>query len=135
MNKQRIKYEQLTTGFKFSPSTFTIDVKTVSQYLKATEDGNALIYGDMLVPPMAVTALAMAAMAEKFELLPGTLHVSQQLEFSRTVAVNSTLTSYVGVNRVVARGKFHMLNLGIRVEDEDKETVVSGEIGFILPLS
>lgn len=133
MNKERVKYEQLADGFQFSPSTITIDPKTVFQYLKATEDENG-IYDNTFIPPMAVTALAMASMAEKFELLPGTVHVSQQLEFLKTVKINETLTSYVGVNRKVARGKFHMLNMGIKVDNDKNETVITGEIGFILPL-
>jgi acyl dehydratase len=130
----KIEYGQLAVGFDFSPSIFTMEANMVSLYLKATEDNN-VIYQEKVVPPMAVVALAMAALAEKFVLLPGTVHVSQQLEFAKTVLVNETLTSYARVNRKVVRGKFHMLNIGLKVVNQQMEPVVVGEVGFILPIS
>jgi acyl dehydratase len=130
----KIEYGQLAVGYEFSPSVLKMEENNVSLYLEATEDNN-VIYQGKIVPPMAVVALAMAALAEKFVLLPGTVHVSQQLEFAKTVLVNDTLTSYARVNRKVVRGKFHILNIGINVLNQQKEPVVIGEIGFILPMS
>ena len=129
---EKIAYHELVTGFTFTPSTFQMDAATVNAYLAATGDENPL-YAGRVVPAMAVAALAMKAMSEKFILLPGTVHVSQQLEFLKTVYIGDLLTSYAGVNRKVARGKFHMLNIGIKVVNDDQETVMTGETGFILP--
>jgi acyl dehydratase len=129
MNK--ISYEQLTTGFTFPPSQFEIDARTVKDYLQAV-GGDFGIY-DGIVPPMAIAALAMAAMGESFELLPGTVHVTQELEFTSSIKIGEILTSYAKVNRKVIRGKFHMLTVGINVVDRNNETVVTGETGFILP--
>ena len=131
---EKIAYSQLTTGFEFAPSVFTLDAGTVSAYLRATEDKNKL-YQNRIVPPMAIVALAMAAMAERFILLPGTVHVSQQIEFVSAVEVGETLTSHAKVNRKIARGKFHMLNVGINVANSKTQPVITGEVGFILPLS
>ena len=134
MTEPKIKYEQLTTGFEFAPSIITMDSKTVKSYIEATED-NSTVYQNKIVPPMAIAALAMTAMAGSFELLPGTVHVSQQLEFLNTVNINETLTCYASVSRKVARGKFHMLTIGIKVLNRRQDTVITGEIGFILPLN
>jgi len=134
MTEEKIKYENLTTGFSFTPSTFKMDAETAALYLKATDDHNPE-YEGKLVPPMAIAALAMKSMAEKFDLLPGTVHVSQQLEFLNTASIDETLTSYASVARKVARGKFHMLTIGIKVLNQQQETVITGEIGFILPLN
>jgi len=84
---------------------------------------------------MAVAALAMMAMSEKFELLPGTVHVSQQLDFMNIVEIDDTLTSYCRVSRKVARGKFQMLTIGIKVLNQRQDNVLAGEIGFILPMN
>jgi hypothetical protein len=132
--ENKIEYKQLITGFEFSPSTFQTDAGTVAAYLKATEDNNS-IYVDKVVPSMAVAALAMKAMADKFVLLPGTVHVSQQLDFLKTVNTGEMLTSFAKVSRKVERGKFHMLNIGIKVVNANKETVMTGETGFILPVA
>jgi acyl dehydratase len=134
MSNQKIKYEELNTGFEFTPSTFKMDAKTVKSYIEATEDRNIINQPD-IVPPMAVAALAMMAMSGKFELLPGTVHVSQQLEFKNKVNVDDTLSCYSRVSRKVARGKFHILTIGIKVNNQRQEDVLTGEIGFILPIN
>jgi len=135
MSETKIKYEQLNTGFEFTPSVIKIDEQTVAAYKKAVEIDDPLFKERQIVPPMAIAALAMRAMAERFELLPGTVHTSQQLEFLNTVDIGETLTSLARVNRKIVRGKFHMLNIGIKVVNQKEIPVLTGEIGFILPLS
>lgn len=130
----KINYEQLNTGFNFAPSSFKLDAKTVSVFLKATDDSNAE-YQNMFAPPMAVAALTMKAMADSFDLLPGTVHVSQQLDFINYAIIGETLTSYASVIRKIARGKFHMLTIGVKVLNQKQDTIISGEIGFILPFN
>ena len=130
---EKIEYAQLQTGFEFTPSVFTLDEGAIAAYIKATEDDNQL-YHEKIVPPMAVVALAMAAMADRFLLLPGTVHVSQQLDFVNTAKVGDNITSYSRVNRKIVRGKFHMLNIGIKVVNSENQIIITGEVGFILPL-
>ena len=134
MDEKKIKYEQLASGFQFTPVNFTIDHETVSQYLAATGDNNP-VYKGIIVPPMAIAARALAAMAEKFDLLPGTVHVTQEVEFQKTVTFDEPLCGFFTVNRKVARGKFHMLNIGIKVMNGKNELILTGETGFILPVS
>ena len=66
----KVEYSSLMTGFEFTPSIFIMAADTVTAYLKATQDDNPL-YRDNIVPPMAIAAMAMGAMAEKFNLIPG----------------------------------------------------------------
>jgi acyl dehydratase len=103
-------------------------VRAVEDITRIYEDSNS-------VPPMAVAALAMAAMGKQMELPPGSIHVSQEFEFTNVVKLGETLTSYATVKRNLARGKLHMLTIGINVVNREKNTVVSGETGFILPRS
>jgi acyl dehydratase len=134
MEQPSIEYDKLTTGYQFAPVSLQLDSDKVKAYLSAVEDRNS-IYGDSnVVPPMAVAALAMTAMSSGLVLPPGAIHVSQNLEFYGTVKIGENLTSHAVVSRKVERGKFHMLNIGINVKNQNRKTVLSGETGFILPL-
>lgn len=133
MTQQEIDYGELTTGYEFAPVDFRPDVEMVTAYLSAIEGDKSIYDKDKIVPPMAIAALAMAAMSQGLVLPPGTVHVSQELQFGDTVKIDETLTSYARVNRKVERGKFNMLTVGINVQKESKVTVLTSETGFILP--
>jgi len=129
----KIKYEKLAVGLEFPPSYFSVDFNTLSAYLKATEDSSEL-YDEGIVPPMAIAALAMKALMGQFEILPGTVHTSQQLTFLNIARVGEKLISIAKVTRKIARGKFHMFSISINVQKENGEIVITGELGFVLPL-
>jgi hypothetical protein len=129
----KIEYDKLAPGYEFPPASFRLDGDKVAAYLAAVEDKDIIYQEDKVVPPMAVAALSMAAMAAALTLPPGAIHVSQGLEFTGAIAIGEELTSHARVVRKVARGKFHMLNIGIKVLNRSGKKVLSGETGFILP--
>lgn len=133
MTQRNMKYEKLTTSYEFPVTSFCLDRKMVKAYLDATEDNNRLYAEQQIIPPMAIAALSMAAMSTGLVLPPGTIHVSQELEFLDTVNINEILTSHARVNRKMERGKFNMLTIGINVLNQRKTTVLAGETSFILP--
>jgi len=135
MIQQKVEYDKLVNGYEFAPASFKLDTETAGVYLKAVEDNNHIYKEDKIAPPMAIAALAMAAMSTGLTLPLGAIHVSQELEFINIINIDEMLTSYAKVNRKVERGKFHMLTIGINVENQKKTTVMSGETSFILPLS
>jgi acyl dehydratase len=135
MAQQEIAYEKLVSGYEFAPTSFCLDNEMVKTYLKAVGDQNAVYQGESIVPPMAIAALAMAAMSAGLALPSGAIHVSQTLEFMDIVKVGENLTSHAKVNRKIERGKFHMLTVGIDVLNQRKAKVISGETSFILPLT
>ena len=64
--QQKDEYHQLFVGFEFPPQSYTLDASTVDAYLEATRETNDSIgKREGLVPPMAVTALAMAALGKR----------------------------------------------------------------------
>jgi acyl dehydratase len=134
MTPVKIEYQELAAGYEFQPARFKLDSEKVKKYLDAVEDASGVYEERRIVPPMAAAALAMAALSSALVLPPGTVHVSQELEFTGPAAVGETLTSRARVERKVARGKFHMLTIGIKVTSEKQAVVLSGETGFILPL-
>ena len=128
-------YAELKNGYEFVPASFSLDDERVTKYLDAVEDQN-VIYKELgIVPPMAVAALAMAAISSSLTLPGGTVHISQNLEFCNAARIGETLTSYAKINRKLARGKFHMITIGISVLNQNKVPVQAGEICFILPPS
>lgn len=135
MGQQKVDYENLTTGYEFEPSAFSITGESVDKYLEAVDGSKGIYEKNKTVPPMSITALAMAAMAERLSMPPGAIHVSQDVQFLNPVRIGEELTSYAKVNRVVKRGKLHMLSIGITVINGKNISVLSGETSFILPVS
>ena len=82
---------------------------------------------------MAIAAYAMAVLSQGISLPPGTIHVSQELEFIDTVSVNDSLTSHARVGRKQSRGKFHLLAIDLNVFNQNQQAVLAGKTTFILP--
>ncbi|MBI2979561.1 MAG: MaoC family dehydratase N-terminal domain-containing protein [Chloroflexi bacterium] len=129
----KLEYNQLETGYDFPPSSYQLDSAVVVAYLEAVGETSRLYRDSGLVPPLAVAARAMAALSDGMRLPPGTIHVSQELEFLSAVNVKDTLTSRARVSRKQSRGKFHMLNIDLNVFNQKQQAVLSGKTSFILP--
>jgi acyl dehydratase len=130
MPDKAISYEELTPGYKFPPATYELSASFVYKYLKAVDGA-----GDGFVPPLAITACAIAAMTQSVPLPPGTIaiHASQELEFFKVVPIGATIECHIGVAQKIARGKMSMLILELEVFDKGKEKVQSGRATIALP--
>jgi acyl dehydratase len=123
VTEKAISYEDLTPGYAFPPASYKLDASLVTRYLRAV--GGA---GDGVVPPLAITALAIATMAQSIPLPPGmvAIHASQELEFFKAVPVGSAVECHIRVAQKMARGKMTMLIIQLEVFDGGKEKVQSG---------
>jgi hypothetical protein len=130
MSDKAITYEELSVGYKFPPAIYELSASLVSKYLKAVDSA-----GDGFVPPLAITACAIAAMTGSFSLPSGTIaiHASQELEFFKLVPIGATIECHIRVAQKIARGKMGMLVLEIEVFDKGKEKVQSGRATIALP--
>ena len=130
MPVKTISYEELIPGYKFPPATYELSTSLVSKYLNAV--GSA---GDEFVPPLAITACAIAAMTGSLSLPPGTIaiHASQELEFFKLVPIGATIECHTTVAQKITRGKMSMLILELEVLDKGKEKVQSGKATIALP--
>lgn len=130
MPDKAISYEELTPGYEFPPTTYELDASFVSKYREAV-DGTA----DGFVPPLAITACAIAAMTKSVPLPPGTIaiHASQELEFFKPVPIGTTIECHIGLAQKIARGKMSMLVLELEILDKGKEKVQSGRATIALP--
>ena len=130
MPVKTISYEELIPGYEFPPATYELSASLVSKYLKAVDSA-----GDGFVPPLAITACAIAAMTGSFSLPSGTIviHASQELEFFKLVPIGATIECHIGVAQKITRGKMSILILELEVFDKGKEKVQSGRATIALP--
>jgi hypothetical protein len=130
MPDKSISYEELTPGYKFPPATYELSASFVSKYLKAVDGADA-----GFVPPLAITACAIAAMTKSVPLPPGTIaiHASQELEFFRLVPIGATVECRIGVAQKIARGRMNMLILELEILDRGKQKIQSGRATIALP--
>jgi len=130
MSGKTTSYEELIPGYEFPPATYELSASFVSKYLKAVDSA-----GDGFVPPLAITACAIAAMAGSFSMPSGTIaiHASQELEFFKLVPIGVTIECHTRVSQKITRGKMSMLILELEVFDKGKEKVQSGRATIALP--
>ena len=131
--RQKLEYEHLETGYEFHPASYRLDAGMVAAYLRAVSDTSPLYQDSEIVPPMAVAALAMAALLESISLPGGTIHVSQEIEFIDPVSVKDTITCHARVSRKQERGKLHLMTIELSVFNQTQKAVLSGKTSFILP--
>ena len=130
MPDKTVSYEELTPGYKFPPATYELNSSFVSKYSRAVDSS-----GDGFVPPLAITACAIATMTKTIPVPPGTIaiHASQELEFLKVVPIGTTIECHIGVAQKIARGKMSMLVLELEILDKAKEKVQSGKATIALP--
>lgn len=133
MPEEKIEYRQLENGYEFPPSFYKLDAASISNYLKAVEDTSYPYEKNQVVPPMAIAASAMAALSRSISLPPGTIHISQELEFRGEARTDDGLTGYAKVNRKWSRGRFQFLDVELNVCRNDQKAVLYGRTSFILP--
>ncbi len=123
-----VDYDSLTPGQVFPRVEYTLDAPTVELYVAAVGASHP-----GYVPPLAVAARAIASLGGLISLPPGTIHASQEFEFSRLVPVGARVACQAAVVRKLARGPMRMLTLETVIEDEDGQTVQKGRSTIVLP--
>lgn len=130
----KLEFEQLQEGQTFPPISYKLEDETVAGFLEATEDSTSLYRDSDLVPPMLLAARAMAAMMECVATPPGSIHVSQELEFLKTVIIGQTINCHAWIKRKQERGRLRVANVGLDVFNEAGEKVLTAGTSFMLPL-
>ena len=128
MKDKTIAYEELVPGYEFPYASYELSAPLVSKYLKAVGSS-----ADGFVPPLAITAHAMAAMAGALSLPAGSIHASQELEFFKLVPIGATIECRAKVAQKLTRGKVRLLVLELNVLDQNGERVQSGKTTIVLP--
>ena len=123
-----IKIEQLVTGYEFPSSSYELKTSVIARYLEAVGGSNRQneLAGEF-VPPMAVAAYTMTAVAQSMALPPGTIHASQELEFLKLVPVGASINCQGRVAQKVDRGRLHMLVIELEALNQQQERVIHGQ--------
>lgn len=126
---ERLSWDEIIPGTELARTTYELDAPLITKYIKAvSRDGTAPEY----VPPMAIAAYAMAALARSLALPPGTIHAGQELEFLKAVPLGSAVTCQGRVAQKLERGKLRMLTIDIAAAERG-DTVLIGRSTLILP--
>ncbi len=123
-------YDELTPGYEFPPVDYSLSPAVVAAYVEAV----GAVKRDY-VPPLAVAARAIGLLGELVALPPGTIHASQEFEFTGLVPIGSRVTCAVKVHRKLARGPMRMLTLEMVISDEAGVVVQRGRSTVVLPES
>ncbi|MFW6056902.1 MAG: hypothetical protein ACOC9B_06305, partial [Chloroflexota bacterium] len=87
------------------------------------------------VPPLAIAARAIASLSDLVELPAGTIHASQEFDFSGLLPVGARVTCLARVHRKLSRGPMRMLTLELVISDTNGTTVQRGLSTVVLPES
>jgi acyl dehydratase len=131
-NSSPLSFKQLPIGFEFPPTSYELSESIVAKYLEAVdESADFLTLG--VVPPLAIAACAMTALAQSFTVPPGSIHASQELEFLKPVPIGSKVSCGGRIAQKLARGSLNLIMLEINVTDEDGERVLTGKATIAAP--
>ena len=130
----KVEYHLLEVGYEFQSVSYRLDKSIVDVFLRAVEETSSLYQTTDLVPPMAVTAYAMAALSDGILLPPGTIHVSQELDFIDTINVGDTITCHASVLGKRDRGRLHLMTIGLNVFNQNQKKILTGKTSFVLPV-
>lgn len=125
-----MNFEQLTPGYKFAPASYKLDVPLISRYIKAVGGEQCEA---RYVPPLAIAAHALAALAKSLALPPGSIHAAQEFEFFKLVPIGATIKCQGRVAQKVSRGKLRMLMVELDALDQSEEKVLWGKATLVLP--
>jgi hypothetical protein len=110
--------------------TLTVTREDALRYLAATGEDDAHWPG--IVPPLALGALALAALMEEMPLAAGVFHSGQVFEFLESVPFDSTLDLHIAVERRAERAGAIYTTVGLELRLEDR-MVCRGRATVVLP--
>ena len=130
-----VDYASLTPGSQLAHDTLSLDRDTVARYLDAVGDETPVASGDgpRLAPAMAVAALSFRGVIRALDLPGGSLHLAQELEFARPVAIGETLECRAEVLQNSVRRGMRVLVVSLKTADANGRAALTGKSTVMLP--
>ena len=131
-----VDYASLTPGSQLASDKLSLDDETVARYVDAVGDETPLASDDdpPLAPAMAVAALSFRGVIRALDLPSGSLHLAQELEFARPVAVGETLECRAQVLQNSVRRGMRVLVVSLEATDAQGLATLSGKSTVMLPV-
>ncbi|MQG20486.1 MAG: hypothetical protein FI725_00585 [SAR202 cluster bacterium] len=131
MTKNRLV--DLPAGHVFPETSFLLSRELSEQYRLAIGDKSSLLETEPdLAPPSSIAALSLGSLLKEFDLTPGVLHASQDLEFLGAVRHETQLRCESEIATKSARAGKIFVTLKFSTWNGQKE-VLQGRTTLILP--
>ena len=125
-------YDSLAVGHVVSDRFHNIDNKVIDQYVTAVQD-TSFQDEHVFIPPMCICALSLRGAIEDLKIPGGTLHVSQEVRFIKSVTINQTLHGRATISSNTVRGNWRFMSIKLTVIDMNGIEVMSGKSTIMLP--
>ena len=134
-----IDYAALAIGQEVSRQSYVLDKKSVALYMEAVQDNSSVDtpYESTglanLAPPMSVAALSLRGVVTDLKIPGGTLHVGQEMTYSKPVEVGEQLDCTAVLTSNNVRGDWRFMVVDLQVSDSTGEIVMGGKSTIMLP--
>ena len=135
-----INYSNLLVGNPISRRSYVVDRELVRLYKLAVQDKSKLLTtgSDIskvpLAPPMSISALSLRGVVNDLKIPGGTLHVGQETEYKKPVAIGETLHCEATVSSNNVRGEWRFMGVELKVTDSKGDIVMNGKSTILLPV-
>ena len=133
-----IDYSELVPGQPVSRRSYVLDGEVIAEYMAAVQDASELLTAPdshPLAPPMSIAALSVGSVVRDLQIPGGSLHVGQEIDFVRAVAVGETLECEATLTQNSVRGGWRFMVLESEVQDSQGRKVMAGRSTVIVPVS
>ena len=134
-----IDYAALAVGQEVSRQSYVLDKKSVALYMEAVQDNSSVDtpYESTglanLAPPMSVAALSLRGVVTDLKIPGGTLHVGQEMTYSKPVEVGEQLDCTAVLTSNNVRGDWRFMVVDLQVSDSTGKIVMGGKSTILLP--
>lgn len=112
-----------------------LTTEKLRQYLDAVGDAPELYLRHGLAPPLALSAYALAALLEKLNLPPGTIHSTQEMDVAAPVAIGQEISGRAVLERPRRRGGLQFITVTYTLHDGSGATVQTGKTTVLTPVA
>ena len=134
-----IDYAALAIGQEVSRQSYVLDKKSVDLYMEAVQDNSSMDtpyeYVDLpnLAPPMSVAALSLRGVVNDLKIPGGTLHVGQEMTYTKPVEVGEQLDCVAVLTSNNVRGDWRFMVVDLQVSNSAGKIVMGGKSTIMLP--
>ena len=134
-----IDYAALAIGQEVSRQSYLLDKKSVDLYMEAVQDNSPMdtpyesADPPNLAPPMSVAALSLRGVVNDLKIPGGTLHVGQEMTYTKPVEVGEQLDCVAVLTSNNVRGDWRFMVVDLQVSNSAGKIVMGGKSTIMLP--
>lgn len=134
-----IDYAALAIGQEVSRQSYVLDKKSVDLYMEAVQDNSSMdtpyesVDLPNLAPPMSVAALSLRGVVNDLKIPGGTLHVGQEMTYTKPVEVGEQLDCVAVLTSNNVRGDWRFMVVDLQVSNSAGKIVMGGKSTIMLP--